>query len=606
MFKKHLTSIICVVLAVLMCTTSFAATFSDVTDDFSWAQKAITEMSSQGIIAGYPDGSFKPAAGITKIQAMLLISRILGYNQGVYAPYMDTIVENAGISGLGIEYEKEVAFLVYKGIFTKEEIAAEASTLNNPLFRYEVAQYLTRAMGAYNETAAKASASTGYADDASIPENYKAFVSYVKDSSLMLGTSTTEFSPLIQVTRAQMAVLLKRVMDRLSLQIFEAEYIGLDKLENNLKVEVLDTEGSYNAESTSYYLNGEEYDPESFLSGDKVILVFESGVLKRVEIIKTEEELNPPIDETYVEVQTINAKVTEVNLSDNYLNVLDTAVNGSKRFYFTEECKAIVDGNIRTLTAIRKNDHVSLSLNKFDEIINVTILDKESTFAGGKIESISTEKGLFITVSDSRSDIYTYTTTDNVAVKRNGEMVTLADILEGDTIVKCTLYYNQIASLETKSIVSSTSGSITEIVISNNSSIVIDGKGGATRYNVGDGIKITLDGASADIYSLRLGMAAEVTLDSNTITKITVTSVSDAGQFSGQIKVINTAYGFINVALFDGTEKQVFVKSTTKIYDDSTGRSRALSTLKEGDTLVILGKSVNGAFQATTIILVAE
>ena len=389
MFKKHLTSIICVVLAIMMCSTAFAATFSDVTDDFSWAQEAISEMSSQGIIAGYPDGTFQPATGITKIQAMLLISRILGYNQGVYSPYMDTIVENAGISDLGIQYENEVAFLVYKGIFTKEEIAAEASTLNNPLMRYEVAQYLTRAMGAYNEVSVKPSASTGYDDDASIPAEYKAFVSYVKDTSLMLGTEVTVFSPLNQVTRAQMAVLLKRVMDRLSLQTVEAKYIGLDKIENNLKVSVLDTEGNYNAESASYYLNGEEYDPESIYEGDSIILVFESGTLKRVEVIKTEEELIPPVDETYVEVSSINAKVTEVNLSDNYINVLDTTANASKRFYFTDECKAIVDGNIRTLTAIRKNDHVSLSLNKFDELINVTILDKESSFTGGKVEKIS-------------------------------------------------------------------------------------------------------------------------------------------------------------------------------------------------------------------------
>ena len=53
-----------------------------------------------------------------------------------------------------------------------------AKAFNESLFRYEVAEYLTRAMGAYysaNDT------DTGYNDEADIPKESRAFVKFVKD-----------------------------------------------------------------------------------------------------------------------------------------------------------------------------------------------------------------------------------------------------------------------------------------------------------------------------------------------------------------------------------------------------------------------------------------
>lgn len=605
MLKKHLISLISILLILSFSFSAFAAGFADVTESYSWAEDAINQMSEKGIISGYPDGSFKPAAGITKVQAMLLISRILGCNQGVYSPYIDYICEYAGLSEFDLSYEEELAFLVYKGIFTKEEIAAASDSMNEPLLRYEVAEYLTRAMGEYNSVIASASATTGYEDEALIPVKYRAFVSYVKEANLMLGTEETKFAPENQVTRAQMAVLLYRVMNALSLNTFEAIYNGSDSKKGIVKADFEGTDCEYETAEALFYVNGKEAEESEFKEGDAAVFVFENGVLTRVE--KILDPFTPVIDYTK-EVRTVKAKVSEINLSDRYINVIDSANpdGGSTRFYFTDDCMAIVDGNERTLSALRTKDHVELSLNVNDEVLKATILDMSSEFAGGKILSVSTKNGLIITIEKTNGEVVEYTTAETVAVKRNSQAATLSDILSGDTIARCVLTYSKISALEVRSIVSSTSGSITEIVISQDSSIVIDGKGGETRYPISDDIKITVDGENSDVYGLRLGMSASVTLDSNTITKITVTSVSDSGTITGKVLVKNISYGFVNILMPDGNEKQVFVKSGTYIYDDATKRTKTLSNINEGDNLIVIGKNVNGAFQATTIILVAE
>lgn len=605
--KRKVMVLISLVLILGTFSTAFAASFADVTADYSWADEAISAMSEKGIINGYPDGTFKPATGITRIQAMLLISRILGFVDGVYSPYIDFISEENAevISELKLDYEEELAFLIYKGVFTAEEIASSANGINQPLSRYEVAEYLTRAMGKYSLVKGSYSTDTGYSDEALIPESYRSFVCYVKDAGLMQGTSATTFAASDNVTRAQMAVMLYRVINALKLTVFEAEFESYSAFDKLIQVKIGETEGSYDTAEAVMYVNGKEAEASEISEGENIILVFSDGVLLRVE--KIVDKAVPPVEKEPEVVKTIHAKINDIILStDNYLNVVDSSDGETKRFYIADECKIEVDGRTTTLSAMRNKDHVILGLTRDDEILEIEIVDTITTFKGGVIADVDTSDGVVIEIETKNGDIERYITTDAVAVKRNSENVTLAEVLTGDTVVSCELTYNRISALQVKSIVSSTSGSISEIVISKEPSIVISGSKGDKRYEISNSIKVTVDGDAADIYTMRLGMNASVTLDSNVVTKIEVNSVADVGQLTGQVKIVNTSYGFVNVALSDGTEKQVFVNSSTKLYDDGSGRTRTLANLKEGESLVIIGKIVNGAFQATTIIVVSE
>ncbi|MEK8129014.1 InlB B-repeat-containing protein [Paenibacillus filicis] len=56
--------------------SSSVGSFSDV--DGHWAQKAIESVKGAGIINGYPDGTFRPEAELTRAEAVTMISKLLG------------------------------------------------------------------------------------------------------------------------------------------------------------------------------------------------------------------------------------------------------------------------------------------------------------------------------------------------------------------------------------------------------------------------------------------------------------------------------------------------------------------------------------------------
>ena len=63
--------------AVLGVTTAFGANpFSDVTPD-SWAYQSVSKLVSEGIINGYPDGTFKGQKEITRFEMAQMVAKAM-------------------------------------------------------------------------------------------------------------------------------------------------------------------------------------------------------------------------------------------------------------------------------------------------------------------------------------------------------------------------------------------------------------------------------------------------------------------------------------------------------------------------------------------------
>ncbi len=73
--KNLLKSILSVAVLCLMTTPAFA--FPDVSNDY-WAAPQIKLLSEQGVIVGYPDGTFKPDANVTRAEFAAMAIRALG------------------------------------------------------------------------------------------------------------------------------------------------------------------------------------------------------------------------------------------------------------------------------------------------------------------------------------------------------------------------------------------------------------------------------------------------------------------------------------------------------------------------------------------------
>ena len=98
--KKHLA--VLAATAVLGVTSAFAANpFSDVTPQ-DWAYQAVAQLASQGIVNGYPDGTFQGQSNITRFEMAQMVAKAMARQGQVDAE------QNAIINRLANEFSTEL------------------------------------------------------------------------------------------------------------------------------------------------------------------------------------------------------------------------------------------------------------------------------------------------------------------------------------------------------------------------------------------------------------------------------------------------------------------------------------------------------------------
>ena len=98
--KKHLA--VLAATAVLGVTSAFAANpFSDVTPQ-DWAYQAVAQLASQGIVNGYPDGTFQGQSNITRFEMAQMVAKAMARQGQVDAE------QNAIINRLANEFSAEL------------------------------------------------------------------------------------------------------------------------------------------------------------------------------------------------------------------------------------------------------------------------------------------------------------------------------------------------------------------------------------------------------------------------------------------------------------------------------------------------------------------
>lgn len=99
--KVYFGIVICTLLCICMAFSAFAAGFSDLSDSH-WAYKNIMDLSSEGVINGYSDGTFRPEAQVTRAEFVKLIGTTNERKAGDFADLPKThwayeYVMNSGV-----------------------------------------------------------------------------------------------------------------------------------------------------------------------------------------------------------------------------------------------------------------------------------------------------------------------------------------------------------------------------------------------------------------------------------------------------------------------------------------------------------------------------
>ena len=608
MFKKVISLAVALIMSCSFVSVFADGVFSDVTEkNYSWAVNEIEEMASMGIIKGYTEDTFGPADDITKMQALLLCSRILGFSDENNVLFTEKAMEiyEEVLSGYEIDYPEEIAYLIYKGVLTTKELTAYIGGENAdlPLKRYEAAVLMTKAMNCEDEAEVHTGASV-FTDSADIPATAKPYVNYVYSIGLMLGMNKTdevnEFAPLVSVNRAQMAVLLYRMMEIMD---SETEF-GIVESVNEIGGTIMFKSESG---STSGLSLGTRDDVKIFVDG--YAAEFEDikpqavlAVTKRGGTIYSVEAITVLGDESF---EGIVVSVTSSTVSGSSIKVRAVGEEEEITYELSEDISVTVNGAPSSIKSVKAGMHVFLEVK--EGIVIVLDAQQKDKSVVGTVSEILLVPNTGLTIKTTGGDFEDYFFADEVEVTRNGKKCTASEVLVGDKVT-ITLIYNQISKITATSTNFTASGTIDKILISSLPEITIVSGGEAKTYSISREATFSVDGVSATIYDLRLGANVSLSVQGETVTKVTSTLPTTSAVITGVIDVVNAAYGFMLINTTDAegesVQTQVFLKnSSLTIIDSATGKSIMKTALKQGMTVSVTGVVNTGAFEATTVIV---
>ena len=604
MKKSRILSLILCTALILSCfsLTAVALEFDDVENDstVSWAKDSITKMTEAGYIKGYEDGTFRPHKSISKIECLILMSRMLGFEDMESFEEFEDVREAFTLTAAKYNqtYKNELGYLLYLDIIDGGDLAdfASAANANTPLLRYQAAILMSKLMNKNDEAKAYSVSAPTYADNATIPTNARPYVEFVTEFGIMNGMDSNangdpQFSPITPLTRAQMATLLARMMDKLDLVIASGEIEDAD----NSSV-TIDGDTYAFSKTTVVRLDGFEADAADLAEGYTATALIISGEILMVEALS-------PQDITTVYGVVVRKSENSDGKKITIADYEDESI--SETYTLKDDCKITVNDTKGSFADIMADDFVRLDLVG----AKVSALSTEDIRVelSGKLLDIDydAEEHVYLTIGDKNGDnpqVYTVSI-KGVKISRDGETAEFRDLSVGDS-VDIRLSYGKVTIVTATSTTEKFSGLLTEIIISNSPAVTITTNGVSKRYNLRSDVKIKVAGEEADIYDLRPNISVSGTLDSDEVKTLTASSVvvNEKGEMTGTVTGKNTNYSVITIEDEDGNTQSVYYNSSTTFLN-SSGRTISVKTIEKGATVSITGSETNGVFEATIVIV---
>ena len=213
--KKLLSLFLTLALCAGLNASALAAEFSDVPAGHTF-RAAIEDCAGKGIASGYADGTFRPAAQVTRAQFCVMLSR---------AFYPDAVRQNSTEANKNLGwFVPNTEAMSQAGVLKNTSFASEyraAEAMNRPISRYDMAQLMTNIMAQKGSTASeeeKSAAAEKIADWPSIHAEYRDAVANVYALGIIGGYSDGTFSGTVTMNRGQGCVVIYRM----------AQYAGAD------------------------------------------------------------------------------------------------------------------------------------------------------------------------------------------------------------------------------------------------------------------------------------------------------------------------------------------------------------------------------------------
>lgn len=552
-------AIMCTILYVLTGTfyaDNHASQFNDI--DNSWAKQYIINVYNKGLMGGFSKTEFKPGEYVKNYDALVSISRMIKREKDINLEKLEEKYRESVLDKFNVpDYAREhIIVCIGEGIISDADVSMfdkyPYATKNS------IMRYLGKAFGVKVDEDAPPVA-LEFIDALDVPILYKPYVKYLIDSGIIDPYSETNsrLNPKSNVDRAVFA----KIMD-LSSDFYEKKATGSDTVDTTPKDILSDPDITWT-------------DIESPGSAE----IIEDGV--QTDVIANGDGVQADVI-AYVD-----------QIIPEYGN-LAVFVGTERRVYkLAEDVVCTIDDAAEGFWKLRKSDRVKLFI-KSDKITKI-LAESKIRKTVGKLLGIQSEDKTVLRMETSMGEIQNYTITAKTIVIKDGKGALWQELKEGNSLV-ITTSYDELIEINADGVKSTDKGIIESLVLSRIAppKIVVTALDGSqnTYYTSKD---IEISGAGSDIYSLRPGMQAEVSLIDDEIVKIGI--INEAAlvlaELKGVIKSIDTEAGLLIMEIYESStnkysDKKIYVNEETKIAD-SYLNFLGLSSLEVNQIITVRG-----------------
>ncbi|MFF2889120.1 S-layer homology domain-containing protein, partial [Paenibacillus sp. NPDC057967] len=164
-----------------------------------WAENQIKQAVALGLVNGYPDQTFRPNQSVTRAEFIVMLVKLL------QPKWSGTTHEFTDQASIGSWAEHATAQALELGWVQGYDDGTFRP--NQSITRAEAAVIIARALGIGKGSAA----STGFADDSSIPSWAKAAIEALRLEGIIGGRGANQYMPQANITRSESIALLMRL-----------------------------------------------------------------------------------------------------------------------------------------------------------------------------------------------------------------------------------------------------------------------------------------------------------------------------------------------------------------------------------------------------------
>lgn len=547
--------------------------FSDVGSH--WAGETIAQSRIYGLMSGYPGNLFMPDRSLTRVEALVVIGRGLGWDSQIDS------VSTAGIKfpgDLWSGFEGYVALAANKQLINRQAIPT--IKFNEPATRMEMALWLSQALQLTGN-----GSNLTFTDLNQIPAAQRGMLAGVVEAGILKGMPGNMFAPSKPLTRAEMATVMARLIDNGKITPRSGRQVtgtvkNIDRAGQKISLEQSGSTNTYDLDNAyMVFRQGRKAASSAVQAGERVKLSLDpSGKCVLIACQGGSPAPAPATGTGQTGVTTAPVVTGDKGyVANKYWDSFTVRLSyGAVEQIWTSSVSFIKDGAGSNYGELKRGSPVEL-IRSGSSITAVRILDGDRKVFGevGQFTSLS----MTIEDCDDRETSYNIKSGARV-LDSDGDRIDLDDIESGQEVELTLDDSEKVKEIRIdRDSGNNLEGRVEDIDTSEDEITIEDSDGDSHTYDLADGVDVVEDGYTRSLSAVEEDMWVELRLDSDD--EVTSIEILGTSVVEGEVTDIRTSGDMrIEIEESGGDEETYYLDDDVIVKEGSA--TRDLDDIEEG------------------------